>query len=310
MSGGRSGSPAETVREGDTVLLPPDYHTHTRRCGHAVGTAAEYVEAARARGLAGIGVCDHLPLIGRRDTELTMAVSDLDDYVAEVLELRHAYPGYVLLGIEADYEPETFDEVRALLESYPFDYVIGSVHFLDGWAFDDPRTTAEWAGREVLDVYLRYFERVGEAAESGAFTILGHLDLVKKFGHRPPEPPQAAMQALVERVSRTRVAVEINTAGLRKPVAEMYPGPDLLALLYRSGVPLTFGSDAHRPEEVGTDFVGAVAYARSAGYSEYAHLEPGIAEGQARRLARPLPEEAPASFGAGRSAALRPEGAR
>jgi histidinol-phosphatase (PHP family) len=298
------------VRDEDTVLLPPDYHTHTYRCGHAVGTAAEYVEAARARGLAGIGVCDHLPLVGRRDTELTMAASDLDDYVTEVLELRHAYPGYVLLGIEADYEPETFEGVRALLESYPFDYVIGSVHFLDGWAFDDPRNAAEWAGRDVLDVYLRYFERVGEAAESGAFTILGHLDLVKKFGHRPPEPPQAAMQALVERVARTGMAVEINTAGLRKPVAEMYPGPDLLGLLYRSGVPLAFGSDAHRPEEVGADFAAAVAHARSAGYTECAHLEPGIAGERARVLARPLPEEAPVSFYTDRSVALRPEGAQ
>ncbi len=310
MSGGQSGSPVETVRDGDTALLPPDYHTHTRRCGHAVGTAVEYVEAARTRGLAGIGVCDHLPLIGRRDAELTMAVSDLDDYVDEVLELRRAYPGYVLLGIEADYEPETFGEARALLDCYPFDYVIGSVHFLDGWGFDDPRNAAEWAERDVLDVYLRYFERVSEAAESGAFTILGHLDLVKKFGHRPPEPPQAAMQALVERVARTGTAVEINTAGLRKPVAEMYPGPDLLGLLYRSGVPLTFGSDAHRPEEVGTDFVGAVAHARSAGYTEYAHLEPGIAEARARVLARPLPEGSPVSFRADRSAGSRPEGAR
>lgn len=287
---GAEGRPrAAPATAADAVPLSlPDYHTHTSRCGHAEGTAVEYVEAARARGLAGIGICDHLPLVGRRDAELTMDSSDLDDYVGEILELRRTYPGYVLLGIEADYEPETFGDVRAILDAYPFDYVIGSVHFLDGWGFDDPRNAAGWAERDVLDVYLRYFERVGEAAESGAFTILGHLDLVKKFGHRPQEPFEEAMSTLVRRVAAAGVVVEINTAGLRKPVAEMYPGAHLLGLLRKNGVPLTFGSDAHRPEEVGADFVAALECARVAGYSRYAHLVEQTGR-RARISSRPLP---------------------
>lgn len=282
--------PAERTPDVRRAHAPADYHTHTRRCGHAVGTAAEYVEAARARGLAGIGICDHLPLVGRRDAELTMDISELDDYVGEVLELRRAFPGFVLLGIEADYEPETIDVVRELLASYPFDYVIGSVHMLDGWAFDDPRNTESWAEREVRGAYLRYFELVSEAADSGAFTILGHLDLIKKFGHRPPEPVQGALQAVVDRIARAGVAVEINTAGLRKPVAEMYPGADLLRLLHLSAVPLAFGSDAHRPTDVGRDFTAAVENARSAGYTEYARLAPGRNGGRGRISPAPLPE--------------------
>lgn len=281
--------PAERTPDVRRAHAPADYHTHTRRCGHAVGTAAEYVEAARARGLAGIGICDHLPLVGRRDAELTMDISELDDYVGEVLELRRAFPGFVLLGIEADYEPETFEHVAAALGQYPFDYVIGSVHFLDGWGFDDPRNKSGWTERDVLAVYESYFDRVGEAAETGSFTILGHLDLVKKFGHRPAEPPLAAMRRLVERVAAAGPAVEVNTAGLRKPVGEPYPGAELLASLARSGVPLTFGSDAHAPVEVGSDFAAAVGYARSAGYAEFAYLEAAETPARARVSRRPLP---------------------
>src|SRR5680860_1915085 len=112
--------------------------------------------------------------------------------------------------------------IRDSLDSFPFDYVIGSVHFLDGWGFDDPRQRDTWTGRDIGEVYERYFELVAEAAETETFTILGHLDLVKKFGHRPERPLAEAARSLVERVARTGVAVEVNTAGLRKPVAEAY----------------------------------------------------------------------------------------
>jgi hypothetical protein len=106
----------------------------------------------------------------------------LPDYVAEVQALKAAYPGYVLLGIEADYRPGTVTEVQGLLENYPFDYVIGSVHFLEDWGFDDPRHIDEYRGRDVDSLWAQYLELVGDAAESGLFTILGHLDLIKKFG--------------------------------------------------------------------------------------------------------------------------------
>ena len=107
-----------------------------------------------------------------------MAVCDLGDYVAEVQALKAADPGYVLLGIEADYRPQTVTEVQALLDSYPFDYVIGSVHHLGTWGFDDPCQMDEYDERDINDVWVEYFELVGDAAESGLFTILG-LDLVK-----------------------------------------------------------------------------------------------------------------------------------
>jgi len=202
-----------------------------------------------------------------------MALSELHDYVGEVRALQAEYPGFILLGIEADYRPDTFDDVRGLLESYPFDYVIGSVHYLDGWPFDDPRQRHTWDGREIEDVYRRYFDLVGEAAETGAFTLIGHLDLVKKWGHRPPRPLEDAARALAERIARAEVVVEVNTAGLRKPVAELYPDVTLLRLLREQGVAVTFGSDAHSPQDVGRDFDAALAAVREAGFDSYAALE-------------------------------------
>jgi histidinol-phosphatase (PHP family) len=250
-------------------LLLPDYHTHTARCGHAVGSAADYVDAARRRGLPAIGVADHLPLLPDPDPELTMPIDELSAYVEEVLALKRCFPGYVLLGIEADYRPDTVDRVADLLASYPFDYVIGSVHFLGEWGFDDPRRLAGLAERSVEEIYTEYFELVGQAAETGLFTIMGHLDLVKKFGHRPERPLTQAVDELAARLTRAGVTAEINTAGLRRPVREMYPAADVLQALQRHGVQITFGSDAHAPTEVGTDFALAAAFARDCGFSHY-----------------------------------------
>lgn len=264
----------------------PDYHTHTDRCGHAIGRPADYAAAAQARGLMAIGVADHLPLFPIPDPGLAMPLSDLARYVEDVQELKRQLPGYVLLGIEADYRPPTVRTVKDLLRSYPFDYVIGSVHHLGDWGFDDPRHLEEYEGRDIDAVWAEYLELVGDAAESGMFTILGHLDLVKKFGHRPKRPLQQALDRLVQRVAKTGIIVEINTAGLHRPCREIYPALDLLVRLREAGVPITFGSDAHRPEEVGRDFDQARELAVAAGYREFAVLVPRPGARRATRARR------------------------
>lgn len=265
----------------------PDYHTHTARCGHASGAPSQYVAMAQAQGLAGIGIADHLPLLPEHDPELSMELRDIPAYVDEVQALMRSFPGYVLLGIEADYRPGTVSEVAALLDSYPFDYAIGSVHHLGAWGFDDPRQMAGYDDRDIDDTWVEYFELVGDAAESGLFTILGHLDLVKKFGFRPTRTLTTELDRLVERVARSGVLVEINTAGLHKPVREAYPTLDILRRLCAAGVGITFGSDAHRPEHVGRDFAQAAGLARQAGYEEFALLQPVRGSGRAQaRLTR------------------------
>jgi len=276
----------------------PDYHTHTVRCGHASGVPSEYVAMARAQDLIGIGIADHLPLLPEPDAEISMPVSDLPVYIEEVQALQLNFPGYVLLGIEADYRPHTVSDVASLLDSYPFDYTIGSVHHIGQWGFDDARQMAGYDERDIDDVWIEYFQLVGDAAESGLFTILGHLDLVKKFGFRPTRTLNRELDRLVERIARSGVVVEINTAGLHKPVKEAYPTLDILRRLYAAGVGITFGSDAHAPEHVGRDFALAAELARQAGYEEFAYLDPTPMPGRAEvRFARfdspPAPLGAP-----------------
>lgn len=266
----------------------PDYHTHTARCGHAVGTAEEYVRAAMSKGVAALGIADHLPLLPDPDPTISMDIGELGEYVEEVLELKKAHPSFVLLGIEADYRPHTVADVKTLLESYPFDYVIGSVHHLGAWGIDDERQIAEYSGRDIDTVWAEYLELVGDAAESGLFTILGHLDLAKKFGFRPTRSLTAELDRLVERVAKAGVLVEINTAGLHKPVGEAYPAPDILRRLCAAGANVTFGSDAHRPSEVSRDFPLAAQLALEAGYSVFATLSPEPAGGRATVKLAPL----------------------
>jgi len=268
----------------------PDYHTHTSLCGHASGRPADYVQTARQLDLLGIGIADHLPLLPDHDPELSMHMSDLVPYIAEVEALKAEFPGYVLLGIEADYRPHTVSEVQALLDGHPFDYAIGSVHHLGTWGFDDPRQMEEYDERDIDEVWIEYFQLVGDAADSGLFTILGHLDLVKKFGYRPTRILEYELGLLVERIARAGVLVEINTAGLHKPVGEAYPTLDILRRLCEAGVMITFGSDAHRPEEVGRDFAHAAELARSAGYEVFASLEPDSDGGRARMRLSSLAE--------------------
>lgn len=255
-----------------------DYHIHTSRCGHAAGTMEQYVERALELGLAEMGFSDHIPLYflppDRRGPGLAMAEEELPRYVEEVLRLRDRYPLIpIRLGIEADYYPGWEEELERILEPYPWDYVYGSIHFMGDWGFDDPRYVDRYQGWDMDELYARYFDLVRAAAATGLFDIMGHLDVIKKFGHRPTGDPARLFSDVAAALKAAGVAIEVSTAGLRKPVAELYPGPDLLAHCRLAGVPATIGSDAHRPTEVGMDFDRAVEALRAAGYGEVVRFQ-------------------------------------
>ncbi len=251
-----------------------DCHLHTSRCGHAEGRLEDYAGAAREMGLAGIGFSDHFPLLHARDATLTMGLEELPEYVGEVLALREAFPEMeVRLGIEVDYLPETADRVGGYLSAYPFDYVMGAVHFIDGWCFDDPRNISGYEGRDLYALWERYFELLGEAAESGLFDLLAHPDLIKKFGFRPREDVTRLYERCLDRVAAAGVALEVNTAGLRKPVGEIYPGEGFLRLCREREIGVTLGSDAHHPREVGYRFDQALSLLERAGYREVTVFE-------------------------------------
>lgn len=253
-----------------------DLHLHTSRCGHAAGSPRGYAEEAVRKGLSAIGFSDHFPLLHARDPHLSMGMDELSAYIREVGELRPLFPGLeILLGVEADYLPETRERLAAELEGLPFDYVMGSVHFVDGWMFDDPRQVDGYRGRDLYALWARYFDLLGEAAESGLFDIIAHPDLIKKFGFRPHEDVTALYEACLDRVAAAGPAVEVSTAGLRKPVGEIYPGEAFLRLCRERGIPVTLGSDAHQPEEVGYRFDEALRLLRRVGYGELATFAAG-----------------------------------
>ncbi len=232
-----------------------DYHLHTPRCGHASGVPEDYVLAGLERGLAEMGFADHLPLLHMRDDTLSMPLEQLPAYVEDIVGLSRRYPEARLrLGIEADFIPTHLDRIAVLVAAHPFDYVIGSVHFIGGWGFDDPRYLDGYRDRDLYELWRRYFELLGDAAECGLFDILAHPDLIKKFGMRPQADLGEIYGDCVQRIAASGVGIEVSTAGLRKPVGEIYPAPEFLRLCCAAGVPVTPGSDAHSPEEVGQDF--------------------------------------------------------
>ncbi len=252
-----------------------DTHMHTCRCGHATGTIEEYVAEAKRKGLAEMGMSDHLPFVTHRDPQYTMDVSELPDYHKDMEEARARHAGTlsIKIGIEADYMQSATDKIAALLQQYPYDFVIGSVHFMKqpegDWAFDDPREIERWKKADVDEVYRNYYRLLQGAAKAGIYDIMGHVDLVKKFGHRA----QVDLTELIRQTARvfaeTGVTLEINTSGLRKPVKEIYPSVEVLKIYAEARVPIVFGSDAHAPEDVGADFDKARDLALAAGYTEY-----------------------------------------
>lgn len=252
-----------------------DLHVHTYRCRHAQGTPCEYVRAAADRGVAIVAFTDHLPLAGELASRVpgasgyAMDAAELPLYVSEVAEaaeLGRALGVEVLCGIEADVVPVGIDDVREMVDGLPFDIVLGSVHFIDEWAFDDPARRGEYERWTPEELWERYFADLAAAAATGIADVMAHADLVKKFCFTPDGPVDGFYRETARALHATRVAVEVNTAGLRKPCKELYPSPAFLKELRRAGVPVTIGSDAHAPADVGAGWREAVEALREAGY--------------------------------------------
>ncbi len=251
-----------------------DYHIHTPLCGHAVGEPEEYVEQALKVGLEEIGFADHAPLVTHEEPKYTMNASQLPIYHEMIQRVQKKYKNITIkIGLEADYAPGFEKKTKAILSAYPYDYIIGSVHFIDAWAFDDPDEKTQWQDKDVNAVYRDYFKLLRASAESGLFDIIGHADLVKKFGHRPSHDMTEEVEATARVFKSAGVALEINTSGLRKPVGEIYPSLQILKIYQKNGVPITFSSDAHDPKDVGKDFDKAYDLAKGAGYTEYLVFE-------------------------------------
>jgi histidinol-phosphatase (PHP family) len=277
-----------------------DYHLHlwphdesASPC--SIEQVAAYCEQARRRGVAQIALTEHLFRF-RQGIEavgsfwedagapaLRSSMSgyvahhchaDLDDYV-ELVGRARSEGLDVLLGLEVDYYPGRMASVAGLLDDYPFDLVLGSVHWLDAWRFDhleDPLQMAEWEARAVDACWDAYTEAIEELSATGVVDVLAHPDLIKVAGH-VPEAPEEWWDRIVEAASAANVAAELSSAGWRKPIASAYPAPGLLERLVAAGVPLTTASDAHHGATVGERIDELCELARGAGATTLVRFE-------------------------------------
>ncbi len=234
-----------------------DYHTHHARCGHAVGELEEYVQRGIAIGLSHLGLSDHLPLIhvdpATYYPEMAMPMDELPRYIEECLMLKEKYRDQIAIkvGLEADYIEGYEEKIQHILNQYAFDYVIGSVHFLGEWDISDFRQTAGWEGKHVLDVYRQYYDAISKACATGFYDIVGHLDVIKRFGYVPlPEETgeRIALEDMaLQAVKQADMVMELNSSGLSKVCKEIFPSRRIVEQAIALDIPLTLGSDAHDP---------------------------------------------------------------
>lgn len=259
-----------------------DLHTHHFRCGHADGTIRDYIEAGIAAGLGVIGISDHTPYFGSPSEQafpgIAMAKSELVHYVNEVLSLKKEYEGTidVLLGIESDYFPEHSELYRKTLSTYPFDYIIGSVHSVGGVSIFNKGRWKNLSKNEKIRVKSEYYRLIADSARSGMFHILGHIDAMKgnypAFADIPaPEPIDECLRVIGE----CGVAIEINTSGSTKMVGGWYPSDVILERALFFGVDVTFGSDAHVPSRVAEDRNEVAARLKEIGFTHWVYFKQG-----------------------------------
>ena len=251
-----------------------DYHMHLRapneELEHTPVAVERFVEVAHARGVDEIGFTEHVYYFTRTRLlwdvpyQVQRCTYELERYVEAVVEAKHrGLP--VKLGLEVDYVRGREEETRELLAPYPWDFLLGSIHFVDGRGIDGEPKLIDDVG--VEQAWVTYFDELAAAARARLFDVLAHPDLVKIFGLRPERSLVEELHvAAAELISGAGVAVEVSTAGLRKPVGEPYPDPHFLQACRERGVPITLASDAHEPRLVAEDLDVAVALARGAGY--------------------------------------------
>lgn len=255
--------------------MPADYHTHTPLCHHAEGEPEAFIDAALAAGLSEYGVSDHAPVRPEPFDDWRMSEADLPAYLEWIERARNHAAGRlpVRAGLECDWLPGCEPWIVELAGRHDWDYLIGSIHYLGDWDFDNPKWIGRWQGEDLEKVWIHYWTTYAEMARSGLFDILAHPDLVKKFARGPEGDLDRFYEPVVDAIRESGSAIELNTAGRHKPCAEAYPAPRFLELAHQAGVPLVISSDAHAPAEVARDFAAAVDIARAAGYRETLHFE-------------------------------------
>ena len=256
--------------------IETDYHMHTPLCQHATGPLEDYVERAIELGLRKIGFSDHNPLPHGYGSNVRMAEHELDYYVRRITDMRFQYRGKIeiLLGLEMDFVEGLEDYLAEQIARYPFDYIIGAVHYLDpecrfgAWNRECPLP--------VDEQYAQYFAGVRKLAQAGLCDIIAHFDVVKRSGRQPSARGLAEIPATLAEIARAGICMEINTSGYRHSElteAQPYPALPIAAQAIELGIPLVVNSDAHAPEQVGLKFSEVENFLRQHGCRQLAEFD-------------------------------------
>lgn len=256
-----------------------DYHTHHVRCGHASGELEEYVQKGIEIGLKQLGLSDHMPLLHVDPATyfpgMAMPMDELSGYVEECLYLKEKYKHHIdiKVGLEGDYIEGYEAEIERIVQDYPWDYVIGSIHFLGEWDIADFRQLDGWNGRDIDEVYHQYYDAVQKAARTGFYDYIGHIDVIKRFGKIPAADISQLERETLDIIKKQGMAIELNASGLRMPVKEMFPSRRMLEYCFQHNIPLTVGSDAHQPEWLGQYLDEATALLKEIGFTHLATFD-------------------------------------
>ena len=246
-----------------------DLHNHTILCNHSNGSLEEFIKQAIKKDIGIYGFSDHAPM--NYDPKYRMNFEDMKRYENWINSLKEKYKDKIkiLIGYEVDFTP--FVDKKVLERKV--DYLIGSIHFLDNWGFDNPEFLSQWQDRDVDDIYKEYFKLVEELANSRYFDIVGHLDLIKVFNFKPKTDIKIVAKRAIEAIADNKLVVEINSAGIRKKVNEPYPSISLLEMIKNSNIDITFGSDAHNPKQVGFYIKECYNIAKIMGFRKITYFE-------------------------------------
>ncbi|MCP4151456.1 MAG: histidinol-phosphatase HisJ [bacterium] len=237
------------------VKIMRDYHVHTYLCKHAYHEMEEYVEAALERGITEMCFTDHIPLPGGFDPGHRMEPDQIELYLELVETCRRKYKEIsIFTGIEADYIDGSEEYLEGFFKKYSFDMVIMAIHFIKKWPPDQWVFKFDFPGKTIKECYSDYFEAMNRGISTGFFDVVGHLDLIKQPDYPILETNRDDIEMIFDNVLKQNMAIEINTSGFRRAVAEPYPSLDIIELAVARGIPISMGSDAHLPDHMGCRF--------------------------------------------------------
>ena len=244
-----------------------DLHNHTPLCNHAEGEPEAYVKQAIKNGTKYFGFSDHAAM--DFNPEYRMSFEQILGYESEVKRLQEKYKNdiEILLAYEVDFVEGHMDD-RVLKAKV--DYLIGSVHFIDKWGFDNPEFIGDYKNKDIDKIWQEYFDAIENLAKSGHFDIVGHLDLIKVFNFLPKKDVRVIAQDALKAIKKADMVVEMNMSGFRKPTGEAYPSASLLEVIHELDIPITLSSDAHKPSDVGLYKDKLLALAKSIGFKKCA----------------------------------------